>query len=190
MMPNRFLLKLVRLAQEPPFRLAMKQYLRVCSASIRTKAEWDAVDRPHYLTGILAAADQAFLEGIPEISVIEFGVGSGHGLLALEKYAVAVEQETSVRIAVYGFDTGKGLPKTYGEYRDHPDYWKGGDHPMDEQQLRQQLTSRTKLLIGDVADTVPQFVYAIQSSPIGFIAFDLDLYSSTREALKIFLLAG
>jgi len=180
----------LRLATEPPFRLFVKGIIKAFPTSIRTKANWDAVDRPHYLVGVLGAADEAAREEISEISVIEFGVAGGNGLLALEKYAAAVEGETGVRIAVYGFDNGGGLPKLLADHRDHPDQWRAGDFPMDEKLLRKRLSTRTTLLIGDVKETVPKFVQQTQSPPVGFVAVDLDLYSSTKDALQIFLLSG
>lgn len=61
---------------------------------------------------------------------------------------------------------------------------------MDEQLLRKRLSKRTILLIGDVNQTVPKFVQQTQSPPAGFIAVDLDLYTSTKDALQIFLLPG
>lgn len=159
--------------------------VRVFPASVRVKATWDVSPRPPYLVGVLRAADQAARLGIPEISVVEFGVAGGEGLLALQEIAAAVEQETGVRIAVYGFDTGKGLPESGRDFRDHPDRWKSGDFPMDESQLRRVLGSRTTLIVGDVADTVPVFVRETQTSPVGFIAVDVDLYSSTCAALQM-----
>ena len=146
--------------------------------------------RPHYLTGILTAADQAVREGVSAISVIEFGVAGGNGLLSLDRYAAAVGRETAVKIAVYGFDTGEGIPQTAGDYRDHPDQWKPGDYTMDQQALRQRLSARAKLVIGNVRETVPKFVSSAQYPPIGFVAVDVDLYSSAVDALQIFVLAG
>ena len=60
-----------------------------------------------------------------------------------------------------------------------------GDYPMELDKLRPLLESRTKLVIGDVRDTVPAFVANALTAPIGFVAIDVDFYSSTRDALKI-----
>jgi hypothetical protein len=57
---------------------------------------------------------------------------------------------------------------------------------MDEAALRVRLTKRTTLIIGNVMDTAPEFFARYQPPPIGFISFDMDLYSSTRDALRIF----
>ena len=186
----RFSSVLKQIAKEPPFRLLVKLLLTMFATSVRTKANWDVSPRPAYLVGVLSAADEAARVGISEISVIEFGVAGGEGLLALQEIADAVEAETRIRIVVYGFDTGKGLPDSGGDFRDHPDCWKAGDFPMDELRLKQFLSSRSTLVVGDVADTVPTFVQKTRRSPIGFIAVDLDLYSSTCAALQILTIPG
>lgn len=174
-----------RFAQEPPLRLFARFIVKTFSSSIRSKAQWDAVARPQYLVGMLAAVDQAVREQVQEICVIEFGVAQGHGLVALQEYAAAIERETKIKIQVYGFDSGVGLPSVCDDYRDHPDQWRDGDYRMDEARLRRQLTSRTQLILGDVRETVPRFVSETQKVPIGFLAMDLDLYSSTQAALQV-----
>ena len=98
------------------------------NVSARTRALWDLSKRPAYLVGVLAAAEQALAQGVSAISVIEFGVAGGEGLIALQNEAAAVESETGVEIKVYGFDMGPhGLPRFIGDYRDHPDAWQAGD---------------------------------------------------------------
>jgi hypothetical protein len=134
---------------------------------------------------VWTAAQQALKQRVGEISVIEFGVAGGAGLLALQHEAEAVERETGVRIKVFGFDMGAGLPSFIGDYRDHPDMWRPGDYAMDEPRLRAKLRERTTLIIGNVAETAPNFLRQYDPPPIGFISFDLDLYSSTRDALRI-----
>jgi hypothetical protein len=180
---------LSRMLEEQPFRLLVRTVIKRLPVSVRTRERWDAVDRPHYLCGVLAAADLAKQSGINSIYVVEFGVARGNGLLALQTYARIIEQQTGVKILVAGFDTGSGLPPTKGDFRDHPDQWAEGDYPMDEQWLRTQLFSGTELILGDVRETVPKFVLS-QSCPLGFIAIDLDLYSSTKSALEILRLPG
>ena len=179
-----------RLAEEPPFRIFVRAMVKRFAKSVRTKSKWDAVSRPHYLIGVLTAADQALREGIRAISVAEFGVAGGNGLLALDRYAAAVEKETGAKIAVYGFDTGHGIPQRSRDHRDHPDQWRPGDYSMDEPALRQRLSDRTTLVIGDVKQTVPKFVSSAQHPPIGFVAVDVDLYSSAVDVLQILALPG
>jgi hypothetical protein len=162
-----------------------KAAIKRLPVSIRTKARWDVASRPQYLAGVLAAADEAILEGVREISVFEFGVAGGNGLLALGEIAAAVESETGIRIVVYGFDNGCGLPDLTGDYRDYPDHWKPGDYPMDEEALRRRLLPNTRLLIGNVCDTIPKYLPSI-AEPVGFVAVDVDIYSSSRDVLRMF----
>lgn len=174
-----------RIAQEPPFRLLSYFFVRRFAKSVRLVDRWGAVERPNYLAGVLAAADHARREGIDRISVIEFGVAGGGGLVALQEYAELVEADTGVRIDVYGFDTGEGLPESTGDYRDHPDQWRGGDYRMDVDKLQKRLQSRTKLCLGHIRDTLPAFL-ASNPAPVGFISCDVDLYSSTNDVLRLF----
>ena len=174
-----------RLAAEPPFRLFSRSLVQHFGRSMRTKALWDAVERPHYLMGMLRAVDQAKRQRVPEICVAEFGVAQGDGLFLLEKYAEAVERETTTRIRVYGFDTGTGLPELSGDYRDHPDFYRVGDYPSAVESIRSKLTDRTSLIVGNVAGTVERFVEQDQQVPLGFAVIDVDFYTSTRDALKI-----
>jgi hypothetical protein len=94
-----------------------------------------------------------------------------------------VEHVSRHPIYVYGFDTGVGLPRGTDDYRDHPDYFRSGDFPMDTFDLLRQLEPRSELILGDVAETVSTQTF---KAPIGFMAFDLDLYSSTAAALALF----
>ena len=163
---NKLLTFLRRASEEPPFRLFTKVAIKRLPVSIRTKAHWDVVSPPHYLTGILAAADEAIQEGVDEISVFEFGVAGGNGLLALADYAEAVEVETGIKIAVYGFDAGTGLPEFIGGHRDYPDRWRLGDFPMDEPALRKRLKNNTTLIIGNIAKTIPEYFALMGESHI------------------------
>jgi hypothetical protein len=140
-------------------------------------------NRPQYVWGVLSAADLARNLGIERISVIEFGVASGQGLKSLEAISKKVEELLQVQIDVFGFDTGQGLPAPV-DYRDLPNVWTDGYFPMDKEKLMGELDN-AKLFIGLVKDTVKEFALT-NPSPIGFIAFDLDLYSSTKDAFQLF----
>ena len=54
---------------------------------------------------------------------------------------------------------------------------------MDEEKLRKRLR-RAQLILGLVEDTVSEFI-ASRPSPVAFISFDLDYYSSTMQAFKM-----
>jgi hypothetical protein len=101
----------------------------------------------------------------------------------MERHAEAVRAETGVEVAVYGFDTGRGMPPPQ-DYRDMPYLWQPGYFAMDVPKLQARLKS-AKLILGDVAETLQGFTERENPPPIGFIAFDLDYYSSTVAALKI-----
>ena len=88
------------------------------------------------------------------------------------------------KVVVYGFDTGQGMPQPL-DYRDLPYLWQPGYFAMDVAKLKARLKS-AKLILGDVAETARDFVVRENPPPsIGFIAFDLDYYSSTVAALKV-----
>src|SRR5260370_1966092 len=91
-----------RLAIEQPFRMLAKQILALLPCSIDGRALWDLSARPQYLVGVLFAAQEALRQGIPEISVIEFGVASGTALLVLQSEAEAAEPAAHVSSRVYG----------------------------------------------------------------------------------------
>jgi hypothetical protein len=136
-----------------------------------------------YAWGVLQGVSLAKILGYPRVSVFEFGVAGGAGLVILEAIGELVEQKTGVGIDIYGFDTGKGLPKPK-DHRDVPYMWQEGDFSMDEQRLRARL-KRAHLELGLVEHTVPQFVRT-SFAPVAFVSIDLDLYSATKEALALF----
>lgn len=148
------------------------------------RLKYDAVARPHLAYGMFQAAMTARQLEIPRISAIEFGVAGGEGLLTMEKLALEIERETGVQFDVIGFDTGEGLP-TPDDYRDLPYIWKKGFYKMDVERLRQRL-NRARLILGDVRETVVEFVKQGTPAPLGFVSFDLDYYTSTRDALTLF----
>ncbi len=151
--------------------------------SYSTKLEIGSIERPHYGHGVLHAALLAKRLGHSAITAIEFGVAGGAGLLNLEMHAKHATKETGVRVAIYGFDTGAGMPSPL-DYRDIPYLWQAGYFRMDQEKLRSRLGG-AKLMIGNVGETVGTFCATENPPPIGFISFDLDYYSSTLSALQI-----
>jgi hypothetical protein len=139
--------------------------------------------RPEYLWPLLEAARSARSLGVREISALEFGVAGGNGLLALEAAASAVESVSAVRIHVLGFDTGVGMPEPE-DHRDVPWSVRPGLFAMDPDALRARLTS-ARLILGHVRETIPAWLDE-GGAPVGFLACDLDFYSSTRDALRLF----
>jgi hypothetical protein len=158
--------------------------------SYRSKVAFDLIVRPQYAFPILRAADQAREYGIAKLTIIEFGVASGAGLLNMCRIAERTSRTTGVEFRVVGFDTGAGMPAP-ADYRDHPEQWQEGDYPMEVEKLRRALPGYAELIIGDVANTLPQFLETVSTEqPIGFVAVDVDYYSSAKSALRIFSAAA
>jgi hypothetical protein len=152
--------------------------------SVATRVRYGIFERPHYAYGTYQAALQAKALKIPAISVMEFGVSRGFGLLALEATAREVGEATGIKISVFGFDSGKGMPPPE-DYRDLPHIWQAGFYKMDVPKLKARLQG-AELMLGDVGDTVQQWLKRTDVPPLGFAAFDLDYYSSTKRAFQLF----
>jgi hypothetical protein len=135
-----------------------------------------------YTWGVLQGARLAQALGYERISVIEFGVAAGNGLLRLESVSAKVERMLDVAIDVHGFDNAIGLPPPK-DYRDIPHTFAVGDFKMDQAGLRAKL-KRSQLHLGLVRENVLGFL-ARDPAPIAFVSFDLDFYTSTMDALKV-----
>ena len=155
--------------------------------NIRQKTAFDLVLRQHNAFSILRAATDAKSSGLGKLCVVEFGVAAGAGFLNMCEIAKRVTESTGVDIKVFGFDTGKGMPKAI-DYRDHPDLYREGDFPMDVTQLQKRVPSNGRLILGALSETVPAFLgdHLAPDRPLGYAVIDVDYYSSTVDALKIF----
>jgi hypothetical protein len=155
------------------------------TGTFREKELHGLIERPNYAYGMLRAADVALYFGKREVTVCEFGVATGNGLMNMAHLARLIQAETGVRFHVYGFDTGKGLPDPKGHV-DHPELWNPGDFSMgDNDALRKRLGDGAKLVIGDIADTISSFRRDLSASaPLGFVSIDVDIYTGTVSALK------
>ena len=138
--------------------------------------------RPQYLWGTLLAVRIAAALELPRVSVLELGVAGGNGLVALERAAEVAERLSGVGVDVVGFDTGRGMPPPT-DPRDIPWLIEAGWFAMDEAALRRRLT-RATLMLGPVGERLIEFA-ASAPPPVGFLAVDLDYYSSTVEALRL-----
>jgi hypothetical protein len=153
-------------------------------APFERRLTWDAHPYPQYAYSLHKAAVLAQRLGVPEISAVEFGVAGGRGLVQLEQHARDVTALTQVKVRVFGMDSGGGLPPA-STNKDLPYIWRAGQFQMDHDALRARLQS-AQLLLGDVGDTVPKLIEAVEGAPVGFVSFDLDYYSSTARALELF----
>lgn len=155
--------------------------------SFREREAWGLVERPNYAYGVLRAADVARFCGKKAVTVCEFGVAHGRGLENLAEVAGLVRAETGVEVRVFGFDTGGGLPEVV-PVLDHPELWSTGDFPMvDRDALHRRLNGRAKVIYGDIADTIDEFVRGLSAdAPIGFVSVDVDIYTGAKSALRVF----
>jgi len=163
-----FLLRLF--GYEKPLRVA---FLKLLSLKYKTF-------RPHYETILLESSLEAKKLGYNEVSVLELGVAGGNGILSLEKYSKIIEKKLNIKINIFGFDTGDGLPDSK-RIEDVPFIWKKGQFKIDKEKLKKKINS--KIYFGDIKETIEDF---IKSNPknITAIFFDLDLYSSTKSFLN------
>lgn len=165
-------------------RVARAIYRYAKIGSLEDRIAYDGFDKPAYAYLTYQAALQAKKLGFDAVSVIEFGVAGGKGLLQLEENCIAIRKKLGINIEIFGFDLEVGLPEAL-DYRDLPYAWEKGYFKSDFKILKSRL-KKAKLIVGDVKETVETFFAKYDPPPIGFISFDLDYYSSTKNALKIF----
>ena len=154
----------------------------VGSFAARLKA--GGFERPALAFCLYNAAREAKALGHTAFTAIEFGVAGGNGLLLLCKYRDQIEVEVGLKITLLGLDAGSGLPVT-SDPRNLLYCWPPGSFEMDIPKLEARLAGRARVVIGDVAVTARQLSIPADA-PLGAIMFDLDYYTSTRDAFAIF----
>jgi hypothetical protein len=144
--------------------------------------------RPHYYALLYESFYEAKKLNYSEISVIEFGVAGGNGLLAIEKYCEKLSKKFKIDYQIFGFDfggtAGGGLMETK-EPKDITYFWSKGDFKMNEEKLKKKI-KKSNLIIGDINKTLDNFVELYKPPKISTIFFDLDYYTSTKNSFKIF----
>jgi hypothetical protein len=147
--------------------------------SLRKKIFFDLCIRQQHAFGPLTAADDALANGYKSVTVIEFGVANGVGLLSIFALAQKLTRAIGLSFNIIGVDNVSGMPPLR-DYRDHPELYQAGWYPMEApDQLRAKLPANAKLILGDITTTVPQFVSApLEDSPIGLVSVDVDYYWS------------
>ncbi|MGY5122658.1 hypothetical protein ACWC2H_43670 [Streptomyces sp. 900105755] len=167
--------------------IRLSERFPVLSDSLRYS--FGLVDRPMYAYGVRKAVELARSLGHEGVTVVEFGVGEGGGLEALSRHARRYSRSADIDVHVFGFDTGHGLPAST-DYRDVPYMWTRGQYRLLPDELLTRLAGSAQLVLGDVSQTVPEFLRAqadhLAANPVGFVSFDLDYYSSTTSALALF----
>jgi len=154
------------------------------SVPFHVSATWNRFPYSYYAYGLYHGCRLAKSLGLKTVSAIEFGVAGGNGLVAMEAHAETVEKLTGVKVDVYGFDTGEGMTPPR-DYRDMPYRFKQGNYKMDVAKLKERLAN-ARLVLGDVGETASTFIGNHSPAPIAFASFDMDYYSSTMDAFKIF----
>ncbi len=142
----------------------------------------EKLPRMHYATQIWGAAYEAKKLGYDAISVIEFGVAGGNGLINCEFHAKEIMRILNIGIDVYGFDNACGLPESSDGCKDMVHLWPNGLFQMDKALLEDRLQF-AKLVIGDIKHTADIFCDEYNPAPIGTILIDVDYYSSTVPVL-------
>lgn len=169
-----------------PLHLNLISLLVAVFGSFRTKVNFDLIPRFQHAYALLKGADHAKAIGTRSITVVEFGVAAGAGLMNICHLAERVTALTGIDFKIVGFDTGRGMPAPES-YKDHPDLYSQGDFPMNFDALSRRLPANARLVIGDIRTTLKTFLQqSTPQSPIAFVSIDVDYYSSTRDALGIF----
>ena len=129
-------------------------------------------------------------------SIVELGVYLGAGLFTWSKLLETFVPGDRSR-KVYGFDNCKGYPEFSPEDGD-PNPWVEqmiGQKVVGEGYIRRMVdlhnednllpgVERCKIIIGDIVETVPEFVTKSQGTRISLLYFDVNLYEPTLAGLK------
>ena len=135
--------------------------------------------RPHYETVLYESCKVAKKLGHDDLCVLELGVADGNGILSLIKYKRIIENELNVKIKVYGFDLGSGLPEIKKE--DLPFFWKQGDYKSEGFEKLNNIKD-VKIYQGDIKNTILDFANS-NTSKIAF--FFLILICIHRQNILI-----
>ena len=91
-----------------------------------------------------------------------------------------------IEYEIYGFDFGDNAGLNFSkDPKDLPYFWSEGQFKMNYEKLKSKLTN-SKLVLGDIANTVKNFADKYKPAPIAAVFFDLDYYTSTIHAFEIF----
>lgn len=167
-----------------PFSLLVARVVIKIFGSTLQKERFGVLHRNYYAYGMVRAAKIAKSLGKDRVTVCEFGVAEGRGLLNMIELAKQIEPAVGVKFRIVGFDSGTGLPALQG-YKDHPELWVPGDFTMDKAGLLLQIDGKAEIFFGDIGETVDKFLPTVDSScPIGFCSIDVDFYSSSKSVLR------
>lgn len=140
--------------------------------------------RMHYARCMWYAIEEAKKLGYDSVSVIEFGVAGGNGLVNCEFHAKELSRIFDIDVEVYGFDSAAGLPMQNYGYKDIVHIWQGSSYHMNRDLLEERLQF-AKLVIGDINETSKNFIEKFSPAPIGCVFVDVDYYSSTIPIMQL-----
>jgi hypothetical protein len=174
---------LMNFALQPGFLALVRVFIKIFGSTPQ-KERFGVLHRNYYAYGMMRAARIAKNMGKQKVTVCEFGVAEGRGLLNMIKLAKLIEAAVGIKFRIVGFDNGVGLPELQG-YKDHPELWVPGDFKMDKEALLAKIENKAEIFFGDIGETVNTFLKTVDSScPIGFCSIDTDFYTSSKSALR------
>jgi hypothetical protein len=171
-----------------PLHLNVLSIFVALFGNYRMRIACDLVVRQQYAFSLLKTAELAMAQGLKSVTVIEFGVAAGAGLVNICDICRNITKLTGIDFQIFGFDSGVGMPPPR-DHRDHPEVFSEGSFPLiDRSALMRALPHNAKLILGDIQETLPDFMAGLSaSSPVGFVVIDVDYYWSAKECLKVFL---
>ena len=115
-----------------------------------------SLPRPHYALGLFLSASLASQLNYKKISIIEFGCWECEGLIDLEHYTNDIEKIFDIKIEIYGFEGGEGLPAPKN-YKDRVYQFTEGEMKISNRSFVKNL-KRSQVIYGDFKKTVPEFL--------------------------------
>ena len=145
--------------------------------------------RSNYAYGLMLATVEAMNLQKNCITVFEFGVAQGGGLLSIVEICNHISIFTGMKFRIVGFDSGVGL-LSVDSHVNHPEIWKTNQFAMENRELLlSRIAGKAEIVFGDINETVPVFVSDMLTTdmPVGFASIDVDTYDACVGVLKIFL---
>ena len=112
-----------------PLHLNILSIFVALFGNYKTKIAFDLVVRQQYAFSLLKTAELAQAQGLKSVTVIEFGVAAGAGLMNICNIARKITRLTGVEFQIFGFDSGQGMPPPR-DHRDHPEVFSEGSFPL------------------------------------------------------------
>lgn len=141
------------------------------------------IPRPHYAFGLFYSAAYASQLGYKKISVIEFGCWECEGLLDLEHFADEIEKIFKIKIEIYGFEGGEGMPEPK-DFKDRLYQFSAGEMKLSNDSYLKKL-KKSRVILGNFSKTVPNFIKENKFAPLAATFNDADYFFSTKDSLEI-----